>query len=76
MTTLTMRMIKGEFVVTGPGRADEVQDALGGEGLVQDTPSGLADHRDRSGRQARGEQETHPKRRAVKRAARSEKPAV
>jgi hypothetical protein len=39
MTTLTMRYIKGDFVVTGPRRrADEIQDAQGGEGVVHGSP--------------------------------------
>jgi hypothetical protein len=44
MTTLTMRMIKGDFVVTRPRRrADEVQVPPRGQGLVHDAPSGLTD---------------------------------
>ena len=39
MTTLTMRVVKGDFIVTGP-----VQDAPRGARLVQDAPSRLADH--------------------------------
>jgi hypothetical protein len=53
MTTLIMRMIKGDFVVTGPRRrADEIQDAQGGEGVVHGSPSGIANQKGWPQRQA------------------------
>jgi hypothetical protein len=44
MTTLTMRMIKGNFVVTGPDcRAHQMQAPPRGQTLVRQAPSGIAD---------------------------------
>jgi hypothetical protein len=54
MTTLTMRVVKGDFIVTGPKEPPR------GPRLVQDPPSRLAYHGDRSRREARGSQETAP----------------
>ena len=54
MTTLTMRLVKGDFIVTGPDvEPMKFKSRPRGARLVQDAPSRLADHRDRSGRQAR-----------------------
>ena len=59
MTTLTMRVVKGDFIVTGPDIAPmKFKSRPRGARLVQDAPSRLACHRDRSGRQAHGCQET------------------
>ena len=59
MTTLTMRLVKGDFIVTGPDvEPMKFKSRARGQGLVQDAPSRLADHRGRSRRQARGTQET------------------
>jgi hypothetical protein len=52
MTTLTMRYIKGHFVVTGPDIEPPVQDAPRGQGLVRGALPGLAHQRDRSDLQA------------------------
>ena len=58
MTTLTMRVVKGDFIVTGPDIAPmKFKSRAGGARLVQDAPSRLAHHRDRSRRQARSAQE-------------------
>ena len=63
MTTLTLRYIKGDFVVTGSDiRATPVQDAPRGKGLVRGALAGLAHQRDRSDLQA-----PRAERRAVKR---------
>ena len=43
MTTLTMRLVKGDFIVTGPDIAPmKVQEPPGGARLVQHPPSRLA----------------------------------
>ena len=44
MTTLTLRMIKGDFIVTGPDcRAHQMQAPPRGQRLVRQAPSGIAD---------------------------------
>ena len=52
MTTLTMRLVKGDFIVTGPDIAPMKFKSRPRPRLVQDPPSRLAHHRDRSGRQS------------------------
>ena len=53
MTTLTLRYVKGDFVVTGPDiEPGPVQDAPRGQGLVRGALPGLAHQRDRSDLQA------------------------
>ena len=47
MTTLTMRCIKGDFVITGP---DVEPNRVKGQGLVSLASSTLASHRDWKGR--------------------------
>jgi hypothetical protein len=59
MTTLTMRVVKGDFIRHRAGhRAHEVQEPPGGARLVQDPPSRLADHGGWPPRQASGTKET------------------
>ena len=55
MTTLTMRVVKGDFIVTGPDIAPmKFKTPPRGARLVQDAPSRLADYRNRARRQAHG----------------------
>ena len=59
MTTLTMRVVKGDFIRHRAGhRAHEVQEPPGGARLAQDPPSRLADHGGWPPRQASGTKET------------------
>jgi hypothetical protein len=53
MTTLTMRLVKGDFIVTGPDIARMKFKSRPEARLVPDPPPRLAHHRDRSGRQTR-----------------------
>ena len=59
MTTLTMRLVKGDFIVTGPDIAPmKFKSRPRGARLVQDAPSRLADHGGWPRRQASATQET------------------
>ena len=59
MTTLTMRVVKGDFIVTGPDIAPmKFKSAPRGARLVQDASSWLADHGGWPRRQASATQET------------------
>ena len=60
MTTLTLRRIKDEFIVTG---SDVAPDAQGGQGLVHDALPRLAHQGDWGGR-VRGKKQDHAAERA------------
>jgi len=42
MTTLTMRLVKGHFIVSGPD-VEPMKEPARGEGVVHGAPSGIAD---------------------------------
>ena len=58
MTTLTMRVVKGDFIVTGPDIAPmKFKTRPEARDWCKNAPSRLADYRNRARRQAHGCQE-------------------